>query len=144
MLCARPAAAVARTSGRAKVPEAGRFDDSTCDVRRHLRRIRFVTDLAEVLHETPAVPHAAGFTVVALAGAVGLPDLAGAQDATTTDSITVNGVDGGRRSERGEDVLGAETRRDTAQAAVAANGDAMRRILNALRQAVGASSRPSG
>ena len=35
---------------------------------------------------------AAGLTVVALAGAVGLPDLAGAQDATTTDSITVNGV----------------------------------------------------
>jgi hypothetical protein len=31
---------------------------------------------------------AAGLTVVALAGAVGLPDLAGAQDASTTDSIT--------------------------------------------------------
>ena len=36
---------------------------------------------------------AAGLTVVALAGAVGLPDLAGAQDATPTpDTITVSGV----------------------------------------------------
>ena len=36
---------------------------------------------------------AAGLTVVALAGAVGLPDLAGAQDpADTEDSITVSGV----------------------------------------------------
>ena len=36
---------------------------------------------------------AAGLTVVALAGAVGLPDLAGAQDpAPAEDSITVAGV----------------------------------------------------
>ena len=81
---------------------------------------------------------AAGLTVVALAGAVGLPDLAGAQDATTTDSITVNGV-GTVDAVPNEAKMsfGAETRRDTAQAAVAANGDAMRRILNALRQAGG-------
>ena len=36
---------------------------------------------------------AAGLTVVALAGAVGLPELAGAQDAAPAeDSITVSGV----------------------------------------------------
>jgi uncharacterized protein YggE len=82
---------------------------------------------------------AAGLTVVALAGAVGLPDLAGAQDATSTpDSITVNGV-GSVNVVPNEAKMsfGAETRRDTAQAAVAANGDAMRKILNALRQAGG-------
>ena len=82
---------------------------------------------------------AAGLTVVALAGAVGLPDLAGAQDATATpDSITVNGV-GSVDTVPNEAKMsfGAETRRDTAQAAVAANGDAMRKILNALRQAGG-------
>jgi len=81
---------------------------------------------------------AAGLTVVALAGAVGLPDLAGAQDASTTDSITVNGV-GTVDAVPNEAKMsfGAETRRDTAQAAVAANADAMRKILNALRQAGG-------
>ena len=81
---------------------------------------------------------AAGLALVALAGAVGLPDLADAQDATTTDSITVNGV-GTVDAVPNEATMsfGAETRRDTAQAAVAANGDAMRRILNALRQAGG-------
>src|SRR4026207_2338389 len=81
---------------------------------------------------------AAGFPVVALAGAVGLPDLAGAQDATTTDSITVNGVGTvDAVPNEAKMSVGAETRRDHAQAAVGANGDAMRRILNALRQAGG-------
>jgi uncharacterized protein YggE len=82
---------------------------------------------------------AGGLTVVALGGAVGLPDLAGAQDPTTTpDSITVNGV-GSVEAVPNEAKMsfGAETRRPTAQAAVDANGDAMRRILNALRQAGG-------
>lgn len=82
---------------------------------------------------------AAGLTVVALAGAVGLPDLAGAQSASDApDSVTVSGVgvvnavpDEAKMS------FGAETRRPTAQAAVSANGDAMRRILNALRRAGG-------
>lgn len=82
---------------------------------------------------------AAGLTVVALAGAVGLPDLAGAQSASDApDSVTVSGVgvvnavpDEAKMS------FGAETRRPTAQAAVSANGGAMRRILNALRQAGG-------
>ena len=82
---------------------------------------------------------AAGLTVAALAGAVGLPDLAGAQDATSTpDSITVNGVGSVDVVPNEANMsFGAETRRDTAQAAVAANGDAMRKILNALRQAGG-------
>jgi uncharacterized protein YggE len=81
---------------------------------------------------------AAGLTVVALAGAVGLPDLAGAQDATTEDSITVSGV-GTVEAVPNEASMsfGAETRAATAKAAVAANADAMRRILNALRQAGG-------
>ena len=82
---------------------------------------------------------AAGLTVVALAGAVGLPDLAGAQDAAQTpDSITVSGlgtVDA--VPNEAQMSFGAETRRPTAQAAVAANADAMRRIINALRQAGG-------
>ena len=82
---------------------------------------------------------AAGLTVVALAGAVGLPDLAGAQDAAPAeDSITVAGV-GSVDAVPNEAKMsfGAETRRPTAQAAVAANADAMRKILNALRQAGG-------
>jgi len=82
---------------------------------------------------------AAGLTVVALAGAVGLPDLAGAQDAAQTpDSITVSGVGTiDAVPNEAQMSFGAETRRPTAQAAVAANADAMRRIINALRQAGG-------
>jgi hypothetical protein len=82
---------------------------------------------------------AAGLTVVALAGAVGLPDLAGAQDAAPAeDSITVSGI-GSVDAVPNEATMsfGAETRRPTAQAAVAANADVMRKILNALRQAGG-------
>ena len=82
---------------------------------------------------------AAGLAVVALAGAVGLPDLAGAQDAAPAeDSITVSGV-GSVETVPNEAKMsfGAETRRPTAQAAVAANADVMRKILSALRQAGG-------
>ena len=82
---------------------------------------------------------AAGLTVVALAGAVGLPDLAGAQDpADTQDTVTVNGV-GSVDAVPNEAKMsfGAETRAATAEAAVSANADAMRKILNALRQAGG-------
>ncbi len=82
---------------------------------------------------------AAGLTVVALAGAVGLPDLAGAQDATAApDTITVSGL-GTIDAVPNEATMsfGAETRRDTAQAAVSANADVMRKIVNALRQAGG-------
>jgi uncharacterized protein len=81
---------------------------------------------------------AAGLTVVALAGAVGLPDLAGAQSTDATDSITVQGV-GTVDAVPNEAKMsfGAESRAVTAKAAVAANADAMRKILNALRQAGG-------
>ena len=82
---------------------------------------------------------AAGLAVLALAGAVGLPDLAGAQDpAPTEDSITVSGV-GTIEAVPNEAQMsfGVETRRDTAQAAVSANADAMRKVINALRQAGG-------
>lgn len=80
---------------------------------------------------------AAGMTVVAFAGAVGLPDLAGAQDpAPADDSVTVMGV-GSVKTVPNEAQMsfGVETRRPTAQAAVAANADAMRKVINALRQA---------
>lgn len=82
---------------------------------------------------------AAGLTLVALAGAVGLPDFAGAQSSPDTpDSITVRGVGiVDAVPNEAKMSFGAETRRSTAQAAVAANGDAMRRIVNALRQAGG-------
>ena len=80
---------------------------------------------------------AAGLTVVALAGAVGLPDLAGAQDASSTpDTLTVNGLGTVKAvPDEAQMSFGVETRRPTAQAAVAANADAMRRVINALRQA---------
>ena len=80
---------------------------------------------------------AAGLTVVALAGAVGLPDLAGAQDAAPAeDSITVNGVGTVKAvPDEAQMSFGVETRRPTAQAAVVANADAMRKVINALRQA---------
>jgi uncharacterized protein YggE len=80
---------------------------------------------------------AALFTLVALAGAVGLPDRAGAQDAADeSDSITVTGV-GTVESvpDEAQMSFGVETRRPTAKAAVAANADEMRRVINALRQA---------
>jgi uncharacterized protein len=81
---------------------------------------------------------AALFGIVALAGAVGLPDLAGAQDATgdDRDSITVTGV-GSVESvpDEAQMSFGVETRRPTAKAAVAANGDEMRAVINALRRA---------
>ena len=80
---------------------------------------------------------AAGLTVVALAGAVGLPDLAGAQDtAPADDSVTVSGIGSVKTvPNEAQMTFGVETRRPTAQAAVAANADAMRKVINALRQA---------
>jgi uncharacterized protein YggE len=82
---------------------------------------------------------AAGLTLVALAGAVGLPDLAGAQDASAApDTVTVNGVGSvAAVPDEAQMSFGAETRRPTAESAVAANADAMRKIVNALRQAGG-------
>jgi uncharacterized protein len=80
---------------------------------------------------------AALFTLVALAGAVGLPDLAGAQDADeASDTITVSGV-GTVESVPNESQMsfGVETQAPTAKASVAANADEMRRVINALRRA---------
>jgi uncharacterized protein YggE len=77
------------------------------------------------------------FALVALAGAVGLPDLAGAQDAGDDgDSLTVSGV-GTVDSvpDEAQMSFGVESRGATAKAAVAANGEDMRRVVNALRQA---------
>jgi len=81
---------------------------------------------------------AALFTLVALAGAVGLPDLAGAQDSPEGDTITVTGI-GSVEAVPNEAQMsfGVETRAPTAKAAVATNADAMRKIINALRQARG-------
>jgi uncharacterized protein len=77
--------------------------------------------------------------VVALAGALGPPDFAGAQQtpaATEPDTITVNGVG------KVEDVpdqarmtFGVESRGATAKAAIAANATAMEKLIAALRQA---------
>src|SRR5262249_61979439 len=80
---------------------------------------------------------AAGLTGVALAGAVGLPDLAGAQDpASAPDSITVSGL-GSVKSVPDESQMsfGVETRGATAKGAVSANADAMRAVIAALRRA---------
>ena len=75
--------------------------------------------------------------VVALVGVVGLPDRAVAQQpAATADTLTVSGV-GTVTSVPGEARMsfGVETRRPTAQAAVAANGEAMGKVIAALRKA---------
>jgi uncharacterized protein len=79
---------------------------------------------------------AVGLTLVALAGAVGLPDLAGAQDpAPAADSITVTGLGSVTAvPDEAQMSFGVETRGATAKAAVAANADAMRGVINALRQ----------
>jgi uncharacterized protein len=83
---------------------------------------------------------AAGFTVVALAGAVGLPDFAGAQDAppATPDTVTATGVGSvSAVPNEAQMSFGVETRGATARQAVSANADAARRVINALRQAGG-------
>jgi len=79
---------------------------------------------------------AAGLALAALAGSVGLPDLAGAQDAAETeDTVTASGVGSIQAvPDEAQMSFGVESRAQTAKAAVAANADAMRRVLNALRQ----------
>lgn len=78
-----------------------------------------------------------GLAVVSLAGAASLIDLASAQEpAATSDTITVNGV--GTVTvvpDEAQLSFGVETRRQTAQAAVAANADGMEKVIAALRQA---------
>ena len=77
-----------------------------------------------------------GLAAVALAGVVGPPDLAGAQEPVPSDdTLTVNGVGTVTAApDEAQMSFGVETRRPTAQAAVAANGDAMRRVIDALRR----------
>jgi uncharacterized protein YggE len=78
------------------------------------------------------------FAVVALAGALGPPDFAGAQQSPTTDtdSITVTGV--GKVEDvpdQAQMTFGVESRGATAKAAIAANATAMEKLVAALRQA---------
>jgi hypothetical protein len=83
---------------------------------------------------------AAGFTVIALAGAVGVPDFAGAQDAAEAapDTVTVTGVGSvSAVPDEAQMSFGVDTRGATAREAVQANADAARRVINALRQAGG-------
>jgi len=79
---------------------------------------------------------AAGLALVAFAGSVGLPDLAGAQDAADSeDTVTASGVGSVQAvPDEAQMSFGVESRAATAKAAVAANADAMRKVLNALRQ----------
>ena len=78
-----------------------------------------------------------GLAVVSLAGAASLTDLAGAQEpAATSDTITVNGL--GTVTvvpDEAQMTFGVETRRQTAQAAVSGNAEAMAKVIAALRQA---------
>jgi uncharacterized protein YggE len=79
----------------------------------------------------------AGLAALALAGAVGLPDLAGADNAAPAgDWITVTGLGSVKAvPDEAQMSFGVQTRGATAKAAVAANADAMRAVINALRQA---------
>jgi uncharacterized protein YggE len=72
--------------------------------------------------------------VAALAGGVGPPDFAAAD--TATDTVVVSGIGSVKTvPDEAELSFGVETRGDTAKAALAANGDAMRKIIAALRAA---------
>jgi uncharacterized protein YggE len=76
------------------------------------------------------------FAVAALAGAVGPPAPARGDAAPAGDTITVTGT--GSATAVPDDAqfsFGVDTRGDSAQAALAANGAAMRRLLAALRDA---------
>lgn len=82
-----------------------------------------------------AVP--ALLAVVALAGALGPPDFAQAEEpAATSDVVVVTGVGSVKAvPDEAELAFGVESRGATAKAALEANGDAMRRIIAALRVA---------
>ena len=75
--------------------------------------------------------------VVALAGALGTPDFASADEpAATTDKLVVNGAGSVEAvPDRASFSFGVQTRAGTAKAALAANGDAMRKVIAALRDA---------
>ena len=80
---------------------------------------------------------AALLVLAALAGVIGRPEGAGAADPPATDrTVTVSGVGAVRSTpDRAEMSFGVETHAPTAQAALAANAAAMRRLLDALRDA---------
>ena len=81
-----------------------------------------------------AVP--ALFAVAALASAVGPPSQARGDASAPADTITVTGT--GSVTAVPDDAqlsFGVESRGGTAQAALAANGDAMRKVISALRGA---------
>jgi uncharacterized protein YggE len=84
-----------------------------------------------------AVP--ALLAVVALAGALGPPDFAGAEQTPAvdqTDSVTVAGVGKVEDTpDQAQMTFGVESRAQTAKAALAANATAMDRLIAALRQA---------
>jgi uncharacterized protein len=79
---------------------------------------------------------AALLALAALAGVVGRPEGAGAADPSGDRTVTVTGV-GAVRSvpDRAQLSFGVESRAGTAQAALAANGAAMRKLLAALGEA---------
>jgi uncharacterized protein YggE len=82
-----------------------------------------------------AVP--ALLAVVALAGALGPPEAAVAQEpAAETDSVTVTGVGSVEEvPDEAQMTFGVESRGATAKAAIAANATAMEKLIAALRQA---------
>ena len=72
----------------------------------------------------------------ALAGVVGRPEGAGAADPSPDRVVTVTGVGAVRSTpDRAQLSLGVERHAATAQGALAANADAMQRLLTALRDA---------
>jgi uncharacterized protein len=75
--------------------------------------------------------------VAALAGTLGTPDFAAADEpAATTDKLVVSGVGSVEAvPDQASFSFGVQTRAATAKAALAANGDAMRKVIAALRDA---------
>jgi uncharacterized protein YggE len=79
---------------------------------------------------------AALLALAALAGVVARPEGAGAADPPGDRTVTVTGVGAVRSTpDRAQLSFGVESRAATAQAALAANGVAMRKLLAALREA---------
>ena len=79
---------------------------------------------------------AALLALAALAGVVGRPEGAGAADPPADRTVTVSGVGAVRSApDRAQLSFGVESRAATAQAALAANSTAMRRLVAALREA---------
>ena len=79
---------------------------------------------------------AAVLALAALAGVLGRPEGAGAADPETDRTVTVTGVGAVRSTpDRAQLSFGVESHAPTAKAALAANATAMRRVLDALREA---------